>query len=372
MASKRVVCFSCLLLLTAVSVGRAQTGGESFAPIDKIDKIFEKYDRADSPGASLGVIKDGKFVYKRNYGSANLDYGVPLESDSIFYICSTSKQFTAAAVALLAEEGKISLDDDIRKYVPEVRDFGTPITIRHLIHHTSGLADYLRVMTLEGKGFTWNFTDADLLQTVSQQAKLDFTPGEKMHYSNTGYALLTVIVKRASGMSFPEYCQAKIFGPLGMKRTFFEDDPFVIVPKRVISYRRDGEGFKAFIKAFGVVGDGGLMTSVDDLYRWDQNFYGDKIGGDKFLETIHTRGRLNDGSEIDYAFGLVHEEYRGVKAVAHGGGMLGFRTQMIRFPEHRLTIIVLCNIADANPGKLAHQVADYFLPADLPPAKTAE
>ena len=364
--------FSMTLALAFLSTTLAQTSQNGSAgPLnEKVDKLFAQWDKPDSPGCSIGVIKDGKLVYKRGYGSANLDYSVPLTSDSVFYIASTSKQFTAASILLLVRSGKISLDDDIRKYFPELPRYEAPVTVNHLIHHTSGVRDYLELMGMAGRKMDEPFGNEEAVELIARQKGLNFKPGEKFSYSNSNYVLMAEIVRRASGKSLREFVDENIFRPLGMTNTHFNDDRTAVVKNRVVSYAPVSTGrYTQFIKTIEAMGDGNLLTSVEDLAKWDQNFYDNKIGGEGFSPQMLTRTKLNNGEEIPYAFGLGNEIYKGLKAVAHGGGFMGFRTEMIRFPEQRFTAICLCNLGSANPGALARQMADIYLAGQLKPAE---
>src|SRR5262245_19680774 len=337
---------------------------------EKVDKLFAQWDKPDSPGCALGVIKDGKFVYKRGYGSANLDYRAPAASESAFYIASPSKHFTAASILLLVRRGPISLDDDIRKYFPELPKYEAPITVNHLVHHTSGVRDYLELMGMAGRKMDEPFDNEEAVGLIARQKGLNFKPGERFLYSNSNYVLMAEIVRRASGKSLREFAEDNIFRPLGMTNTHFNDDRSAVVKNRVVSYAPTVNGrFRQFIKTIEAMGDGNLLTTVEDLAKWDQNFYDNKVGGEGFSQQMLTRVKLNNGEEIPYAFGLGPEEYKGLKAVAHGGGFMGFRTEMIRFPEPRFTVICLCNVASANPGALARQVADIYLADQVKPAE---
>jgi CubicO group peptidase (beta-lactamase class C family) len=353
------------LLFLLVSSIHAQ----SFAPNPAVDKLFAQWDKPDSPGCALGVIKDGKFVYQRGYGAANLDYNVPLNADSVFYIASTSKQFTAASVLLLARQGKLALTDEVKKYVPEISD---PVTIDQLIHHTSGLRDYLTLMSLAGKSMEDNFGNEEALELIGRQRALNFKPGSEYLYSNSGYLLMAEIVKKVSGKTLRVFAEENIFRPLGMTNSHFNDDSNAVVKNRVISYQ--GPPLRMFIKHINAVGSGNLLTSVNDLFKWDQNFYDNKVGGAGFTAAALVRGKLNDGQEIPYAFGLINETYRGLSVVRHNGGSYGFRTEMLRIPDHKFTVICLCNLASINPSKLAEQVTDIYLAEHLKPveAKAAE
>lgn len=351
-----------LALLFALSIldcdVNAQISSEDQA---EIDRIFAKWDHPDSPGAAIGVIKNGTLVYSKGYGAANLDYGIPLSGTSKFYIASMAKQFTAACIALLVNEGKISLDDEVHEYIPELPRYGEIITIRNLVHHTSGLRDYLELMYLAGKSFEEYFTIEDGIQLLRRQSDVNFSAGEKHLYSNSGYILLAEIVNRVSGMTIREYANNNIFQPLGMHDTFFNDNYSQIIKNRVVSYRKASDTFNRYVQHFDALGDGNLITTINDLYLWDQNFYNPKVGGDSFLNLMLTNGRLNNGDTIDYAFGLVHGFYKGLPTVSHGGAFLGFRTQFIRFPEQQFSVIVLANVSGSNPSEKAYQIADILL-----------
>ena len=335
---------------------------------DKVDALFAQCDKPDSPGSAIGIIKDGKLIYARGYGSANLDYNIPLSTNSVFHIASTSKQFTAACIALLAQEGKLSLDDDVRKYIPELTKYDHTITIRHLIHHTGGLREFFSVMKMAGWDVEDAVTNEHILPLICRQKGLQFRPGDKIQYSNTGYFLLAEIVKRASGKSLRQYADAKIFQPLGMHNTHFHDDRRSIVPNRVIGYQPNKDGFEIrhYFNAVGV-GPGGLWTTVEDLFLWDQNFYHTKVGGKALVNLLHQRGKLNDNTAHDYAFGLLIEEYKGLKTVRHGGSFAGFAAELLRFPYQKFSVICLVNVLDLNiwPLSLCEKIADIYLADEL-------
>jgi CubicO group peptidase (beta-lactamase class C family) len=329
----------------------------------KVDAVFAEFDKPDSPGCVLGVIQGGQLAYTKGYGMADLERGVPLSPDGVFYMASVSKQFTAASIALLAQQGRISLDDDVRKYVPQLPDYGRLITIRHMIHHTSGLRDYLTLMSMADMPYGDEYEPEDIIELAARQEELNFDPGDEYLYSNTGYFLIPVIIERVTGQSIREYAEEHFFGPLGMRDTHFHDDHTHPVPNRVYSYgRSDDGGFELdFLEKFDQVGSGGLLTTVKDLPYWDRNFYDGQVGGRAFLDVLHTRGVLNEGDTLDYAFGLTISEYKGLPTVSHGGSMMGFRTQLMRFPEQRFTVACLCNLGSIIPAALSQQVADLYL-----------
>src|SRR5262245_58448851 len=315
----------------------------------KVDAIFAQYDKPDSPGCALGVIKDGKLVYARGYGMANLEHGVPNGPKLVYDIGSTSKQFAAASVLLLAQQGKLSLDDDARKHIPELPAYQKPITVRHLLHHTSGLRDYLTLFSLAGVNFDDTTTEKDALDIIIRQKALNFTPGDEWLYSNSGYFLLSIIIKRASGKSFAEFAKENIFDPLGMKHTLILNDHKKIVPMRATGYSPNPHGgFQIEMSNFEQTGDGAVQTSIEDLLLWDQNFYEPKVGGKAFLEQIQTVGALNNGEKLDYATGLIIGEYKGLRRVSHGGSWAGYRAELARFPEQKFLVACLCNLSRTN------------------------
>lgn len=334
---------------------RAQT------PEQRVDALFAEWNRNDAPGYSIAVIQDGKTVLAKGYGIADLEREVKITPRSVFDIGSTSKQFTAASILLLEQEGKLSLDDPVRKWIPELPDYGKPLTIRHLVHHTSGVRDYLDLAGLAGNSFSNDYSDEETLSWITRQKALNFNPGDEYLYSNSGYYLLGQIVERASGMSLRNYAAKKIFEPLGMTNTHFHDDPNEIVKHRAIAYSPREKGFRIDMSNYHVVGDGAVYTTTEDLAKWDANFYDPKVGGQALLDALHRRGKLNNGEEIDYASGLQVRVRNGLRVVSHGGGWAGYRTQMTRYPEKRLTVIAISNHAEADPQAMALAIADIYL-----------
>lgn len=345
------------VLATAPTVSVAQE-----PDVAAIDSIFGTWDRPDSPGCVVGVSRAGALVYRGAFGSADLDAGIPLSPDKVFYLASVSKQFTATALVLLVLDGEVSLDDDVRRYVPELPDYGETITLRHILTHTSGLRDYLELMDLAGLPLSEPHDAAEILELVSRQRALNFPPGDQYLYSNTGYFLVPIIVERVSGRTIRAFMEERVFGPLEMEHTLFYDDHREPVPNRALSYRRVGDGFElAFLDTFDQVGSGGVLSTVDDLAKWDASFYTGAVAGDTLLALLQTRGLLTAGDTIAYALGLTIDEYLGQRTVSHGGAMMGFKTHLLRFPERRLSVICLCNLSDIDPGDLARRVAEPFL-----------
>lgn len=335
----------------------------------KVDQIFAAYDNSESPGCALGVIRDGKFIYKRGYGAASLELGVPITPQSVFYMGSVSKQFTAASVVLAAEQGFLSFDDDIRTYVPEIPSYGKTITLREMLHHTSGFRDILSLMFLAGRNSEDVHPTNELLDLLSRQIALNFAPGDEFLYSNTNYFLMSLVIQRATGKSLSQFAEENIFKPLGMKHTHFYDDRTVVLPGRIPAYApRPSGGFRVdWSTNFDMVGGGGLMSSVEDLLLWDRNFYDNKLGKGSFLKEMQTQGVLNSGKQIEYALGLFISRYRGLPIVAHDGANFGYRTALVRFPQQKLSVVCLCNLATSNPGRLSYQVAEVYLEGQLAP-----
>lgn len=332
---------------------------------EKVDALFAEWDKTSSPGCALGVIEDGEFVYRRGYGMANLEHGVPIRSNSVFYIASTSKQFVAASIILAAEQGHLSLDDDIRLHVPELPDYRDRITIRHLLNHTSGLRDYLTLWALAGEEFADIHEPEEAVALIARQKRLNFKPGSEYLYSNSGYFLLAVILERATGKTLRQFADENIFVPLGMTHSHFHDDHMHISQNRAIGHiKRDDGTIGMYVSNFDLVGSGGLHTSIDDLLNWDRNFYENRLGSGSLLKELHRRGVLTNGDTIDYASGLSIGQYRGFATVSHGGSAQGYRTELLRFPDQRLSVIVLCNLGQISPTRLAREVADIVLARD--------
>ena len=362
------------LALSSLTLAAPPALAQSFTPDPRIDRLFAQWDKPGSPGCAVGVIRDGKLVYERGYGMANLDYDIPNSPRMVYYVGSDSKQFTAAAIGLLALQRKLGLDDDIRKYVPEMPDYratyGVPVTIRNLVHHTSGIRDIYTLMSLAGLRMEDVMTDAAALAMIARQKELNFKPGTDYLYSNSGYWLLGQIVERITGQSLRVYADEQIFKPLGMTNTHFHDDPGHVMKNRAMSYEPDGaSGFRiSYLQNFDKIGAGGLYSTVEDLAKWDQNYYTHKVGGAALQALIHTRGVLATGDTIPYAFGNNVATYRGLRVDDHGGSMMGYKAHILRFPDQRLSVIETCNLGSINPAPIARQVAEVYLGDRMTPA----
>ncbi|WP_409189022.1 serine hydrolase [Bradyrhizobium sp. RDM4] len=344
------------------------------APVERVmahavDQLFAKWARPDSPGASIAVIQNGNVIYSQGYGAANLEYGEPNTPETVFHLASVSKQFTACAIYLLAQDGKLTLDDDVRKYVPKLHDFGKLITIRQLLHHTSGVRDQWNLLALAGWRLDDEITDDDVVRLLFQQTELNFAPGDQFLYSNSGYTLLAMVVQQASGKTLAEFAQERIFTPLGMSHTHFQDQYGTVVKDRAYSYERRPDGKYQYVAlTYSTVGPSSLFSTVGDLARWDENFYTGKVGGLTLLAEMQQKGKLNNGKDIDYASGLFIGKYRGLRTVAHAGGDAAYRTNILRFPEQHFSVVVLANAGDLNPTALSFRIADLYLKDLLKPA----
>jgi CubicO group peptidase (beta-lactamase class C family) len=331
---------------------------------DKVDRLFAQWDKPDSPGCALAIIQNGEIIYKRGYGMANLEYDIPISPHSVFDIASNSKQFTAMCILLLTKQNLLTLDDELQKYIPEIPPYSHPIIIRHLISHTSGIRDYLNLMYLGGMIYENDYPDEEIIALIARQQSLNFQPGAEQLYSNSGYFLLSEIVKRVSGKSLRLFAEEHIFAPLGMKNTHFHDRFQEIVRNRSDAYYpKDGGGFEICMSLHDSCGDGQLYTTIEDLFLWDRNFYHNILGGygQDLIEEITTPGKLDNGEVIAAAFGLQIGHHGGLKRIMHGGGWMGYRSQYIRFPDAHFSVVCLANLGTFNPTKLALQVADIYL-----------
>lgn len=328
-----------------------------------VDHLFARWDTTTLPGCTVGVSRDGEQILSRAYGMADLEHGIANRPDTIIEAGSVSKQFTAATVLLLAQQGRLSIDDPVRKYIPEVPDYGQPITIRHLLTHTSGLRDWGFIGDLAGWPRTTRvYTHDHVLDIVSRQRALNYAPGADFSYTNTGFNLLAILVSRVTGRSFADVSRELVFAPAGMPRTSWRDDFTRIVPDRAIGYSVGPAGVTITMPFENVHGNGGLLTTVADLLRWAENAVTATVGGRTFVDTQHTKGRLSTGQEIVYSLGALYvTEWRGVPEVSHSGGTAGYRAWLARYPQQHVSVAVLCNAGDAPAWSLGRQVADLLL-----------
>ncbi|MYB20390.1 MAG: serine hydrolase [Holophagales bacterium] len=358
-----------VLVLAAACAGSGEppAGVETGADNPAIDTIFAPWNKPGSPGCALAVARDGEFVYTRGYGYANLDYDIPVTPQTVFDVASVTKQFVAAVANLLAQDGTVSLDDGVRVWLPELPEYASPVTLRHLIHHTGGLRDYLNLFPLAGSHDYYAVSREQLLAMMSRQRAPVFSPGERYEYSNTGYMLLAHALERAAGKSLGELAHERIFEPLGMDGSLMYENREVIIPRRATGYHRDDDGRLRVVHNydFEIAGDGQLYTTVEDLLRWDEYLH----GADKpaIHQSMLTEGTLSNGEPIEYAHGITLGEYRGLRTVGHGGHSWGFLTELRRYVEPGLSIAVSCNAEYGDPGELARRVADHYLADQLGP-----
>jgi CubicO group peptidase (beta-lactamase class C family) len=334
-------------------------------PETRIDALFSTWTNS-TPGCAVGVSANGGIVLQKAYGIADLEHDVANTTDTIFEAGSVSKQFTAAAVLLLERDGKLSLDDPVRKYVPELPDYGAPITIRQMLLHTSGLRDWGSIEDIAG----WPrgsrvYTHAHVLDILARQSQLNFTPGTRWSYSNSGYNLAAIIVSRVSGEPFVEFTRKRIFEPLGMTRTSWRDDFTRIVKGRAVAYAESDGSFHTNMPFENIYGNGGLLTTVGDLLRWNENFVEPKVGDADLVREMQVPGRLSNGQEHGYAYGLAVGRYKGIPEIRHSGTTASYRAFLAQYPEQHVSVAVLCNAGNSTPRQTVHAVADLYL-ADSP------
>jgi len=328
----------------------------------RVDQLFEKWNTPNYPGCAVAIIKDAEIIYEKCFGQANLEYNVPITPSTVFHAASVSKQFTAVAIALLVKDNKLSLDDDINKYLPELPDFGKTITIRHLIHHTSGLREQYTLLKICGVEVVDWISNEHILKLVKQQRDLNFNPGDEIVYCNTGYTLLAEIVEKLTGQTFNEFTQKLIFKPPGMVHSHFYDDLQMIVNNKAYPYiMDDNENFYKGILNYTTIGATGLITTIDDMIKWIKNFSQYNVGDSSIIEQMFTSGLLNNGEETTYGFGLGITEYKGLKYVLHSGHDAGYRSYLGYFPEQKFGVVILSNIGSVNGMDLGRQIADIYL-----------
>jgi len=330
-------------------------------PEKQIDQLFTAWNSLESPGAAVAVEKDGKVIYKKGFGSAELEYNIPITPRTVFHIASISKQFTCFSILLLEKQGKLSINDDIRKYIPEVPDFGKVITLNQLMHHTSGLRDQWELLAMAGWRLDDIITKDQILRIVSRQKELNFNPGDEYMYCNTGFTLLAEVVARVSGQTFPEFTRTHIFEPLKMTNTLFYDDCEKIVRNRAYSFYADSTGYKKSILSYSNAGATSLFTTAEDLCQWSRNFENPVVGDKDIINKMNLRGILNNGDTITYAMGQDIGKYKGLKIISHGGADAGYRSYFVRFPDQRFSVNVLSNLASFDPGNMSFKIADLYL-----------
>jgi CubicO group peptidase (beta-lactamase class C family) len=334
----------------------------------RVDMVFRAFDRVDSPGCAVGVYRDGRVLYARGYGMANLELGVPNTPRTVFDVGSISKEFTATAILLLAQDGKLSLNDDVRRYFPEMPAYASAVTIRNLLNHTSGIRDYFVLMNIAGRGVEGPADTTDFLRFITRSAETNFPIGTRYLYSNSGFALLGQIVYRVSGKSLPQFLAERVFGPLGMRDSRSMADHRMIIANRAQGYAPGGGGFVISASSLdGTGGAGSVHTTVEDFARWDHNWDEPTIGGRALVDSLQVRGKLKNDSIISYALGITVDKYRGLRTVSHGGSWAGYRAHFVRFPDEHLSVTTFCNLTTSGPDTLAYKTATVYLGAKMTP-----
>ena len=351
-----------ILLATAVARAAAQ---DADPRLRQVDSAFSEWNRPGSPGLAVAVVRNGGVLLERGYGYANLEHAVPITPATVFDVASVSKQFAGLAIAMLVEQGRIRVDDDVRKYLPELADFGHTITIGHLLHHTSGLRDWPGTLAIAG----WRYDDVisydQILRMAFSQRTLNFVPGAEYEYSNTGYNVLAEVVARVGGKPFRAWTDEHLFRPLGMTSTHFHDDHSMVVPRRAYGYARTRDGWRAVTNNLTALGSSSLFSTVQDMSKWLANFDDGRGGGRAAVARMRDTAALNDGSPNAYAFGLSLGTNRGQPTLSHSGSWAGFVSYLLYYPRQRFGVIVLANTSAVSPQRAAFTLTDLFIGDEL-------
>ena len=346
-----------IILLFCFSPLKAQPGDT----LRKIDELFGRWHNA-TPGVSIAISQNDKIIYKKAFGLADLEHLTPNTTETIFECGSVSKQFTAMSILLLAQEGKLHLQDDVHKFVPELPDYGKPIRIQHLLNHTSGLKDWGTIGALGGWPRTTRVYTQDLaLQIICKQKSLNFPSGNEYSYSNTNYSLLVTIVERISGMPLEAFTRIRLFEPLDMKNTFWRSNFRQIIPGRAVAYSSTDDGYEQLMPFENIYGHGGLLTTTTDLLKWNKLLAKHSIGGDDVFRERIRKGKLNNGMEISYASGLFIAKVNGFDEIGHSGATAGYRGWLAYYPQKKLSVAILSNDGSFSPTGVGAQIAQLFL-----------
>jgi CubicO group peptidase (beta-lactamase class C family) len=372
--TKRVLSTALLLLAVALPAAGAQRPAARDTLAMRVDSVFRAFDRTDGPGCAVGVFRHDGVEYARGYGMASLELGVAISPHTVFDVGSISKQFTAMSILLLAKDGKLSIDDPVRKFIPELPAYADRITLRHLLSHTSGLRDHFGLIELTGMSFEGTADTVDYLRYISRSAIPNFEPGTRYLYSNSGFVLLATIVYRVSGEPLSRFAAERIFTPLGMRDTRFQDDHALVIPHRATAYSPSAGGWRDRMSQWdGMAGAGGLHTSVEDFQKWIRNYDLATVGGRAVVDQMLTPTHLANGSlassgpESAYGLGIGVGTYRGLRIDSHSGVWAGYRAAFDRFPDQDLTVATFCNFTTAGPDSLARKVAALYLGRDMRP-----
>ena len=353
----KILLFSIAILITLETSAQI-----SNAQYQKLDSLFLEWNKPNHPGGAIGIMQKGRTVFSEAYGLASMEYLVPNTTGTIFNTGSVSKQFTAMGIVLLQQQGKLSVDDDIRKYLPELPKFDYTITIRHLLHHTSGLRSLHAMLELAGWRGDDSRTNDDLNRFIENQRDLNFKPGDEYLFCNTGYMLMVNIIEKVTGEKFPDWMKNSVFDPLGMINTYVENDYSRIVPNNATSYYKgQGNKFERAVEYWGYIGSGNMHSTTDDLLKWLTNFYDPQSGWEIPFEMLQTLDKFNNGKENPYAFGVGIGDFGGVKSVGHGGAIGGFRANIITYPEKELNIVILTNFSASGAGQKSSKISEILL-----------
>lgn len=354
-------CVPLFFYLFLIHVGtEAQSIQDSTAK--KIDDLFKEWNHLTSPGCAIGIVRNDSLIYAKGYGMANLEYGIPNTPETIFHMASVSKQFTAFSILLLERQGKLKLDDDIRKYLPWFPDLKEKITILNLLNHTSGIRDQWQLLAISGTRIDDVITQEHIVKILSKQKALNFKPGTEYSYSNSGFTLLAEIVKAVSGESLRKFTDSAIFKPLGMNSTHFHDDYTEMVKNRAYSYdHTDSIHFANDILSYSNVGATSLFTNINDMSKWVMNFYDHKVGDQETIDVLTKKAKLKGGQELNYALGIVSSDYKGWKLYSHNGADAGYRTAVSVFPDQKMGFIVFSNLDEMDAGGLSSSMTELFI-----------
>jgi CubicO group peptidase (beta-lactamase class C family) len=364
---RRTALLALYVLLLGPFAFSANAQSSNAVEAGRVDSLLAPFDRLDRPGAAVLVFRGDETLFSRGYGSANLEYDIPIGTGTVFHVASVSKQFTAFALAVLEARGKLSLEDDVRKHIPELADFGHRVTLRHLLNHTSGIRDQWNLWVLAGGRMDDVIRQDDLFRLVERQRELNFSPGAEHLYSNSGYLLAAKVVERVTGQSFGDWLSENVFQPLGMVNTQVYDDHERIVRGRAYSYRQEGGAYRKAVLSYANSSATSLFTTTEDLNHWLRNLGNGRVGGAEVAGAMRVRGVLASGDTISYALGVTVERHRGLEMIQHGGADAGFRSFVAYYPEIDAGVIVLSNLAQFNPSRIARQVAEIFFEADMHP-----
>ncbi len=357
---KRTFIIICAIAFAFTTNVAAQSLPDS--TIKKIDNLFTKWNSANSPGCTVGIVRNDSLVFSKGYGMANLEYAIPNEPQTLYHMASVSKQFTAFSIILLARQCKLNLDDDIHKWLPWFPDLKEKITIQNLLNHTSGIRDQWQLLAIAGTRLDDVITQDQIIKILSKQQALNFRPGDKYSYSNSGFTMLAEIVKAVSGQTLRQFTDSAIFKPLGMTSTHIHDDYTEIEKKRSYSYgRKDSSHFFNAVLSYSVSGATSLFTNINDMSKWVMNFDDHKVGDQQDIERLTQKGKLNNGKELTYAQGIVNDTWKGWRQYSHAGADAGYRTYVAIFPDLKMGFMVFGNLGDFNPGKKVYEMADLFI-----------